>query len=87
MLARRPERESGTKRGGYAACGCGLIRERSSGTTGGSHRQVVVEDAGTDLEQEVGCPGPLAYFFAIRLLTTWLTAASTNELEMGSSAR
>lgn len=41
--------------------------------------QIVVEDTGTDLEEQVGSPGlqRICWRFTIRLFTTWLTADST----------
>jgi hypothetical protein len=52
--------------------------------------EVVVEDSGADLEQQVGsagCPAHLLFFDQMRLLMTWLTADSTNAVEMVSPAR
>jgi hypothetical protein len=49
--------------------------------------QVVVEDRGADLEVAPRGLQRICCFLTIRLLTTWLTAGSTNELEMGSPAR
>jgi hypothetical protein len=52
--------------------------------------KLVVEDAGADLQQQVGaawCPAHLLFFLTMRLLMTWLTADSVNAVEMASPAR
>lgn len=51
--------------------------------------QVVVEDPGADLEQQVGTAGVqrICCLLTIRLAITWLTADSTKALEMPSPAR
>src|SRR5438093_4481656 len=51
--------------------------------------QLVVEHACPDLEQEVGASLRPAHLrlLTIRLLTTWLTADSTNAFEIASPAR
>jgi hypothetical protein len=50
--------------------------------------QVVVEDPGADLEQQVGAAGcpPHLLLLTMRLLITWLTADSVNAVEMASPA-
>jgi hypothetical protein len=51
--------------------------------------ELVVEDAGADLQQEVGAAGCPAHllFLTMRLLITWLTADSVTAVEMASPAR
>lgn len=84
--------ESGTNRGKLR--GQGLWIGRGVGEVGVPAvevvGEVVVEDSGADLEQQVGaaeCPPHLLFFDQMRLLMIWLTADSTNEVEMVSPAR
>jgi hypothetical protein len=51
--------------------------------------ELVVEDPDTDLQQEVRATRGqrICCFLTMRLLTSWLTADSTNEVEMVSPAR
>jgi hypothetical protein len=51
--------------------------------------ELVVEDAGADLEQEMGAAERPAHllFLTMRLLMTWLTADPVKAVEMASPAR
>jgi hypothetical protein len=51
--------------------------------------ELVVEDAGADLEQQVGAARGPAHllFLTMRLAMTWLTTDSVNAVEIASPAR
>jgi hypothetical protein len=51
--------------------------------------EVVVEDAGADLQEQVGAAGDqrICCFLTMRRLMTWLTAPSAVAVEIGSPQR